>query len=309
MSKRNFALIRSILFANVPNILEASSQYKKTNTDDSDDLFASMGETQKPTIKWDKTQPVMSSLDVLIQEKNSLGLYVSGNPLKSYQKVLEWARDVGDKDDLYIILIDKIKKIFTRQNMMMFALQISTPDDTVKYEGIVFPKNALSLSPIFEEKKIFWARGKVTKPKKREKKDGDEDEGVATFEELPKLAIENLTPFNQGFLPLYLNDETKIAVNRLKLIEPINWIEVEKDQSLLFKKDSEVKQTQEVFKVYLPNTLTKDELSEIKKQLVHANSGGLIQIELNIQVGDTYKKAKGSFWVRRGIVDEYIKVE
>jgi DNA polymerase III alpha subunit len=306
MSKKNYALIRSILFANVANILETSSQFKQSGIVDSDDLFASMGETQKPTIKWNKTQKVMSSLDVLIQEKNSLGLYVSGNPLKSYEKVLNWARDVGDKEDLYIILIDKIKKIFTKQNMMMFALQISTPDEEIKYEGIVFPKNALSLSPIFEEKKIFWARGKVTKAKKREKKEGDEEEGVATFEELPKLAIENLTPFNQGFLPLYLNDETQIAINRLKLIEPINWSVVEEDQSTLFKKEMPVKQDSIVYRVQLPNTLSKEELQSIKHQLQPLPTPGLIQIELYIQSGGQFKKAKGYYWVQKAIVDAYI---
>ena len=137
--------IRSFLASNVDTLLETVSQLKSLAAADtsSDDLFGLNDVAErKKQIEWRTQFETKSLFEVLISEKNSLGLYVSGNPLSAYLSLSHAVAEMLGREDLRLVIIDKIRKIFTRSNVMMFALQITVAGAEMEYEGIIFPKRA-----------------------------------------------------------------------------------------------------------------------------------------------------------------------
>jgi hypothetical protein len=257
--KPDYIRTRSFLAANVEILLENLSARKQAGKIDADDLFGDMGaEAATQAVPWQKNFDHISKLKILVAEKESLGLYVSGNPLTDYDQLQSWVREVTLKDDVHLIIINKSKKIFTKTNAMMFALQISTTEEEL--EAIIFPKIALDLSPKIEEKEIFWVKGRINRSKKskagkpkeslavveEEVEDTvniDEEIGGETselvtdtgpeiqeeireYDELPKLLVEWMVPFVDGVLPLFAGEEIKLAVSRQKKLENINWADL-----------------------------------------------------------------------------------
>ena len=263
---KDYVGYRSFLMANVDTILQAASTLRQAASIESEDLFGFDDETDqvngavKEEIRWQEKNTDLPIFQVLLKEKDSLGLFVSGNPLDQYSDLQEWARETAARDDIYLILITKIRKIFTKAGQMMLALQVTL--DTGEVEGVIFPKKAMDLSPRLAEAELFWVRGKISKPKKREAKveapaivpslqeEIDEDdeeqsdmennventtaetteetkyefrEEVKEYDELPKLLIDNLVAFEDGILSLLSDEDFKISVNREKMFKQINW--------------------------------------------------------------------------------------
>jgi hypothetical protein len=286
--------LRSFLKNNVDvmlgRVVQTRAQSLQSNQDD---LFGDSDNISN--IQWNKNYTSSSVFEVLLEEKNSLGLYVSGNPVDDYSNVQTWVRDTADNEQVYAILINKSKKIYTKTGVMMFALQITFPKQTTQYEGIIFPKNAMSISPILEEKQLFWVKGKVMESRAK-KSDKVSEEGEFTeFVELPKIAIEAMATFTEGPLRLFINDEVEMPVNRSKKLESIDWSRAFSNP-LEFDPDKYLVQTKSLLKIYAPSGMNID-MKKLQSLCRATFETGRDEVELWIESGTEYKKAKGTFWV------------
>jgi hypothetical protein len=256
----NYIDIRSFLAANVENLLENLNLHRQVKKIQTDDLFGAQTSENSPCLNLKLDFKLYSKREILLMEKDSLGLYVSGNPLEDYAPILAWVRDITNRDDVHLMLVNKGKRIFTKAGGMMFALQISTPDEEL--EGIIFPNKALLFSPKLEEKEIYWVKGKINRPKtklareevsKQAVKDMEEEisepketeQEIQEFVELPKLLIEELNRFEEGVLDLFAGEEIKMTIHRIHQLEGIDWSKLKDEpqylQSILELKNQESK--------------------------------------------------------------------
>ncbi len=227
--KINFVDIRSFLWFNVDKILESIAIKKNQNKNDTDDLFSISTENNllaKPTSIFRKKFDLKSELKILQEEKEALGIYVSGNPLKKFQPVLKWARSIALVDNLYLVLIEKIKKVFTKRGSMMLIFNLTSNE--FEAEGVVFSKNFIRISAIAQEKKLFWVLGKLNQNKKNKEEDD-------SYAEADKLLIEEIAPLEKGFIEILENQDISISQQRKDIINSINWEKIETNPNLIEK--------------------------------------------------------------------------
>jgi|GEM_PF-1046464 DNA polymerase III alpha subunit len=339
MSK-NYVDYRSFLMANVETMLQAASTLRQSAGIESEDLFGAEVDDQntgKTDIQWIQKADNLSPFQVLLKEKDSLGLFVSGNPLDEYQPILEWVQETAARDDIHLVLITKIRKIFTKAGQMMFALQITIYNAEV--EGVIFPKKAMDLSPRLAEGELFWVRGKISVPKKRDTKqkplpstpiaDANEDldtsgegnveqpisetvEEVKEYDELPKLLIDNLVPFQEGALAVLADEDIRISINREKLFKSVNWERLKVDPNSFHEnfgeRDNKRAPEDKSGKPKLIK-LTKDvganALMEVKQNLKKTPETGTIEVEVWVENLGELKKVKGQFWLPESIAKNY----
>lgn len=317
--------IRSFLAANSEKMLENIAIQRHAGKIDTEDLFSCEDEIYSQTIILEKNVPEISKINILLQEKESLGLYVSGNPLDEYKELLQWCRDTSGRDDVYLVLIDKIKKIFTKTNAMMFTLQISAPDLSV--EGIIFPKNALNVSSILEEKELYWVQGKIQESKRKttdsvkvleeimEVSDENTTENeIKEFDELPKLIINNINKFEDGVLKLFANEEIPLSVNREVKFKNLDWENLKKSPANIthlstkndnYSNDSEIKANNYIKIIRLEKSIGAQKLKQIITDFKKSSFIGGIEVFVEVENSDGFKRAKGSFWVSEEIVKSY----
>ena len=231
--KNTFAFLRSFLMANVESILEALTALKHGSQVESDSLFGFDTAQNIGAVAWNTNFTTSTKQQILQDENEVLGIYLTDNPMREFEPIEKRIQLLTGKTDFHLGLVTKVKKIFTKTNSLMFALQVITPTDN--YEAVIFPKNALELSPRLEENRMFWIKGKISAPKPRKKDEQTEfdemvknDESlkkmaeaddpdaaqesaetqdkVQEYEELPKILVNNLVDFNLGILPLVDNE-------------------------------------------------------------------------------------------------------
>jgi DNA polymerase III alpha subunit len=322
----DFIKIRSFLFANVENLLENLSIRRHNGKIEAEDLFSDTHDTQE--MNWLTNFEDQSKIKVLLQEKESLGLYVSGHPLDDYKQLLYWCRETSGRDDVYLILVDKIRKIFTKSNTMMFVLQVSVPD--LEAEGIIFPKNAMHLSSLLEEKEMYWVKGKVQQNKKSEKSpakkelitDNDEAEDVKDeteikeFDELPKLIIDSMVIFEQGILPLFEHEDIPLATNRIKKLKAVSWKNLKTHPTL--NPEEHIKQDDatgnlsvenSISTIFLPKSLGAAKLKEITRFLKNSSFKDSVEVKVEVESSEGVKKVKNTMWTTKEILSKFKKVD
>jgi DNA polymerase III alpha subunit len=318
MKTHDILKIRQTLFENVEYLLDKVNSYKEEGKNNSMDLFSDDDQLDE-TLEL-KASTTINQLNVLLKEKEFLGLYVTNNPITEFTPVLKVVRNISEKENIHLILIDKIKKIFTRNKEMMFALEISI--DGEKVEGIIFPKYALNLSPILEEKKLFFALGRISLPKKKKQEVAVLEEGefesedgnqVQEFVELPKLMIDSLSPFEEGCKKLFVKDEDKISKARQELLDKIDFVSIlaDPDSYKNYLNNSEPETTETTgtnFKrLELPKTLDKQKAIQIKKLLTtNGTQDVVIQLYVELPTGE-FKKAKQDYPVSQMVYDQILE--
>jgi len=130
-------------------------------------------------------------IQVLQKEKDSLGLFISANPLDEYKPILDYTRQILGRDNIHLVLLNKIKKIFTKSGVMMLALNLTSPEYLENVEGIIFPKLAGEYSPVLKETEIYWMIARPTKKEKTESENKEYNEGV-------KFGVESMSEFTLG---------------------------------------------------------------------------------------------------------------
>ena len=109
----NFVAVRSFLGGNVDTLLENLAARRENDKNDSVDIFAAH---TSPSINW-KNVHTKTKLQILIEEKNALGLYMSGKPLEEYIELEKWLQKKFKKN-LRLMFVNKVRKIFTKTGMI-----------------------------------------------------------------------------------------------------------------------------------------------------------------------------------------------
>jgi len=120
----------------------------------------------KTTLTLGRTSAARES-EKLNWEKELLGLYVSGHPLKNYQKALQKKSLPITKVSQTLVgklvkiggVISGIKKIITKNGKPMLFLNLEDQDD--KIEIVVFPGIIERNSTLFQENKVVLISGRV----------------------------------------------------------------------------------------------------------------------------------------------------
>ena len=155
---------REEFLSNLENLLQWNRDIRKNKNNHQQSLFGKI--KLNNNLQFSKTKPI-SKTEKLNWEKELLGLFVTGHPLKDFEKIFKKKvlsiANINEKNIGKIVkiggLISKVKKIITKNNKPMFFLNLE--DLSGKIEIVVFP-NLIERNPnIFEENKIVFISGKV----------------------------------------------------------------------------------------------------------------------------------------------------
>jgi DNA polymerase III subunit alpha len=158
---------RMALFNNIDEILAFSSRLQKDAAAGQVGLFGEAADELAPILKIDQpAEPVNLGLQVS-WERELLGLYLSHNPLESYEPILSALAQpiitVSKQLDGHSITlggcIDKVREITTKTGTKMAFVTIA--DAGGEIESIVFPKLYAQTSSIWQRDNFIVAKGKV----------------------------------------------------------------------------------------------------------------------------------------------------
>ncbi|MDD5397275.1 MAG: DNA polymerase III subunit alpha [Candidatus Moranbacteria bacterium] len=180
---------RNQIIQSMEQILMFTKNIQKSKNSNQVSLFgeAVLETPQVPLLEVDPA----SKKQQLQWEKELLGLYVSGHPVKEYQAYIDKVAVSLDKLTPELVgqkiavggVIQKIQKILTkRQETMLFVM---LEDTKGKIEVLVFPKVLERLGSVWEEERMIIAEGRLSD------KDGVYKLIVDEAKELNRAEIEN----------------------------------------------------------------------------------------------------------------------
>jgi DNA polymerase III alpha subunit len=301
MSQAQYITTRSFLWGNRETILENLNARRRDSQNESDSLFGGGDESGNDhQIAWSYKYELFTKLQILKWEKESLGLYVSGNPLEDYAGLWRWVQEVTRREDIWLISVEKIKKIFTRNNNLMLALQLTTLEGS--REGVIFPPRAADISGSIEEDRLYWV---LAEKSEQDNQKVNESGEVVDYGDLPKLVVQQVTGFEEGPLPLLREAGEQIALNMEEKLHKVDWSKLlENPQQFAYKRESQGSQSvlsnssQEINWVKIPKTMSTSELAQIKKKLRREYPGsGAVKVKLQVQTNNHYRTVKGEFWL------------
>jgi DNA polymerase III alpha subunit len=305
----DFVAKRSLLISNVENLLENISSRRESKKNEADDLFDFGGESTSSDFILQPIAQNKSKLDLLMMEKEILGLYVSGNPLAEYQDIVNWLRLQTDEPNLHLVLVEKIKKIFTKNGKMMLGMNITTTNEQL--EGVVYSKNTPELSSILTEKEIFWVKGLIRDPeqKKREleeEADPDADSPELTevkeFVESKKLVFELASPFVAGINKIIAGATITLEIKNT--LDRIDWQALLSDPKNLVTKTQKNTQVE----ILLDSKFTLEQIKWIKSRLKKQPNDNDYQAIISVEHGGKIKKVAGEFFVTQEDYAQILKV-
>jgi DNA polymerase III alpha subunit len=323
IDQSNIVETRSFLIGNVERILENISSRREAKKIDVDDLFGDMGGQSENKVNWKTDYKNLSKLDILMMEKEILGLYVSGNPLQEYAELQEWVREVTGFDDIYLVVVEKIKKIFTKAGAMMLGMNITIlPEEgkDAQIEGVVYSKRTPVLSPVLEEKKIYWVKGKLVEPKEKPKavetEPAEVDESIVEqreYVEATKLIFDEGCSIEKGILPIFETSDYSLSQPRRKILEQVNWGKVALDPNLIFEQEQhhelKVNKNFETKLIIIRDTIAIDKVKEIKHNLLqdtNLSADDYYKVMLKINHNGVTKDIDKDYWMSK---DYYEKIK
>ena len=317
MDNTDYIQKRSFLWANVETILENLSSRRESKKNDSDSLFDSFGDDSPSKISFKTEYNNLSKFETLMMEKEALGLYVSGNPLNEFEPLLEFVRNIVDDPAIYFVLIEKIKKVFTRAGAMMLVMNITMPHESL--EGVIFSKKAMELSSVVQEKQIFIVKGKIQEPKnKKEESVADGDNGtveeIKEFVELTKLIFDMAVPFEDGIMTLLEKAELPLSNTRKEIVQKLDWnkLIINPDEyEEMIKEDSESgklinktplvngskSQTLGIVTIKISSKIGIDKAKEIKTKLSKVELANAHKAIIEIEHEGKWRTIGGDFWI------------
>lgn len=324
MTKRNQNLeyihIRSFLFDNVSVILDAINARKNQKTNQALDLFQEDHQSDLngkiPFVRY----KLKNKYDVLCDEKNSLGIYVSGNPLEDYQQFLEWLKKETFQDDLHLVLVEKIRKIFTKKGGMMLALTLTSTEESL--EGLIFPKNSAKYSAILEEKSLYWVYGKINQNKKKEDLSNSNSGEFKEYEEQTKIIIDYMVPFKEGVLGLFSEAGITLADNRQEMIkEKFRYFlnsngnnYVSENMGRDFQKTTNITNQTDSFTpnssitIKLKKIHSLEFLRNVKRKLYTNEQEDGIKACLEVETSEGFKRSKRNYWIKKSDIEFFQKL-
>lgn len=155
---------RNKLLSNMEKLLETAREINKNKNNGQKGLFDGLPFNNTMTLA--KTAQASDS-EKLKWEKELLGLYITGHPLRPYQKIFERKTLPIFKVSQELLgrlvkvggIISGIKKIITKNGKPM--LFVNLEDESNKIEVVVFPSVIENYPTLFQENKIVCISGKV----------------------------------------------------------------------------------------------------------------------------------------------------
>jgi len=241
---------RGTLLASLDEIIKYASEASKENRQSLQSLFGEEEGVLKP-IPLKKTAPI-DIKQKLIWEKTLLGIYVSQKPLTQIEKRILDAtvrfkelRNYQNKRVRIIGAISEIKKVLTKNKETMLFVKLE--EETEIIEAVVFPSLYNKTLALWRPSNIILVEGKVSD------KDGE-----------IKILADKIFEYSADLELPKINEEEKTETNH-KTSKANN-----KQPSPAFKS----------LKLYLPKTLPKKTLRQIKEmlQLYQGNTPVLLKI-------------------------------
>ena len=157
---------RSHLYHNVEKILQFGKYVNNMDNNGQASLFGGM-ETEKIVLRMDSS-PELDLKEMLLWEKDLLGLYVSDHPFKMYSKRLagrvhgiKASNDLAsDTTCITAGMINTVRTIFTKKNEQMAFVEIE--DLTGTTELLVFPRIFREYKHILQENAAVILHGKIS---------------------------------------------------------------------------------------------------------------------------------------------------
>ena len=318
--------IRSFLMGNVDVILESLNAHKEYQKNSSEDIFGV--DTLNPAIPWKKEIIPKTKFEILQLEKYSLGVYMSGDPLEEFKPLIDYFRKVTqERHTLFVCILDKFRKIFTKSGGMMLALQVIA-EEGKEYEALIFPKNAMTYSPLLEEKELYWILGRIDDKTQKKKDEVTKESSSETtlsessepetveFQTKPKILVSHLVKFETGVLELLKTDAKERKSSLLDTIPDLNWsllktqpnqFQNQLNQKLQGSKiigidgnnrSSQTLKKIETDKVEINRKMSVQEVRDLKSRLKKAPFEGGKLTEVWIESNDgIMQKVKGQFWI------------
>ena len=164
---KNLGFTSATVLKNYKPILEAARKEKKIEGQISfDEMMANVGEKiyKDPDNEEEYPETIR-----LANEKEVLGTYISGHPLKRYSKIIKneitaSAADIEEgkceEQEIFTIgIIKKVKKIVTRKGDPMAFADLEDANDT--FSVTIFPKTYKQYSSLLVENEVILVKGKV----------------------------------------------------------------------------------------------------------------------------------------------------
>jgi DNA polymerase III alpha subunit len=295
-----FVAKRSLLVSNIDLILENLSSRRESKKNDGDDLFG-FDEQSNSGIILGKNIKNLSKMEALLMEKEILGLYISGNPLYEFEQIQQKVRYLLNDFDIHLVLIEKIRKVFTRSNAMMIAMDVTTPTENI--EAVVYTKYAMQIAPFLVEKKMFWFKGKIRIPEQKNNSEISSDLDLDTsggevreFVESVKIVVNAVSAFENGVADLF-DDE----IDNMEL-ESIDWVKLAKNPLQLERVEMDGTGNQ-VKKLVINKKYSIAKIAEIKSKMTKQKVPASYKLEVFVEHNDQVKQIPGEFWMEKSYFD------
>lgn len=162
-----FGIDRGILLGNIETLLSYNKEREK-HPESQDSLFGLMTDTSSiPTLKLADV-PLANPGEMLIWEKELLGLYISGHPLDKYRDIMakrdldiKRAKELKDGTEVMLAgIIEEVRPIATKKGDMMAFLKIA--DFSGSLEAVVFPRTLTEFKSAFVPDRCLAIKGKIS---------------------------------------------------------------------------------------------------------------------------------------------------
>lgn len=137
---------RGMMLENIPDLLDFNKS-QDSHHKEQGSFFDLMGSSESH-LKLREAPPAKSA-DLLLWEKELLGLYISGHPLDKYREILlkrelniEKLKEIGQEESAYVIagIIEEAKEIATKKDKAVKMMFLKVADLSGSMEVVVFPK-------------------------------------------------------------------------------------------------------------------------------------------------------------------------
>lgn len=161
---------RGDLLFNLDGLLGLGSKIHKEKETNQADLFGgldSVAASVAPSYSFEKAPEQLAERDMLLSERELLGLYISRHPLDNYGEYLEEnalaIADINDSMDNKAItvggVVTSVRSITTKNGSKMAFVKIE--DKSGECELIVFPGVYEKLNTVWQQDQVVIAKGKV----------------------------------------------------------------------------------------------------------------------------------------------------
>jgi DNA polymerase-3 subunit alpha len=158
---------RAAWLAGLDDVMEWAQRRRRGSEGEQADMFTQMQESgDVPVISADVSP--FEWREQLLQEKELLGLYLSGHPMDEYQFLYERLsftplhrlREKQDKQPVRIAgMVCGVRQISTRHGQPMAFVQIE--DQSTRVEVVVFPGPYHSIAPLLQKGNLLASEGKI----------------------------------------------------------------------------------------------------------------------------------------------------